>query len=245
MYSEDPGEIQGFCLTYRYNITLYFSVMILLFISLFTIQSIPTPAGYTRVPAVGFGEYLRNVALKSDKTVYLYNGKKKQNQDAQYAVLDVSVGDEDLQQCADAVMRLRAEWLFRSKQYDKIVFNSVSGKPVKFNPPYDYGHLLKHMDIVYRVCNSWSLERDLKPKRIQDVEIGDVLIKGGFPGHVVIVVDVAVNKKGEKVFMLAQSYMPAQDIHILNGEDGPWYYARDGVIDTPEYTFYSNQLKTW
>lgn len=219
--------------------------MILLFISLFTIQSIPTPAGYTRVQAVGFGEYLRNVALKSDKTVYLYNGQKKQNQDAQYAVLDVTVGEKDLQQCADAVMRLRAEYLFQTGQYDKIVFKSVKGLEHKFNPPYNHGHLIKHMEFIFGVCNSWSLERDMKPKRIQDVEIGDVLIKGGFPGHVVIVVDVAVNKKGEKAFMLAQSYMPAQDIHILKGEDGPWYFAREGVIDTPEYTFYSNQLKTW
>lgn len=219
--------------------------MMLLLISLFTIQSIPTPAGYTRVQAVGFGEYLRNVTLKSDKTVYLYNGQKKQNQDAQYAVLDVSVGDKDLQQCADAVMRLRAEWLFKTKQYDKIVFNSVDGKPVRFKPPFEYWHLQKHMGVVFALCNSWSLDRDMKSKRIQDVEIGDVLIKGGFPGHVVIVVDVAINKNGEKAFMLAQSYMPAQDIHILKGEDGPWYFAREGVIETPEYTFHSSQLKTW
>jgi hypothetical protein len=219
--------------------------MILLLISLFTIQSIPTPAGYTRVPAVGFGQYLRNLALKSDKTVYLYNGQKKQNQDAQYAVVDISVGDEDLQQCADAVMRLRAEWLFKTKQYDKIVFKSVQGKSMYFGVPHDYDHLMKHLEVVFKTCNSWSLERDMKPKRIQDVEIGDVLIKGGFPGHVVIVVDVAINKEGKRVFMLAQSYMPAQDVHILNGEDGPWYHAREGVIDTPEYTFYSNQLKTW
>lgn len=222
--------------------------MILLFISLFTtqpIKSIPTPVGYTRVQTSGFGEYIRNINLKSDKTVYLYNGKKKLNQDAQFAVLDISVGYDDLQQCADAVMRLRSEWLFKTKQYDKIVFNSVSNKPIVFKPPYDYGHLLKHMDVVFTLCNSWSLERDMKPRRIQDAEIGDVLIKGGFPGHVVIVVDISINSRGEKALMLAQSYMPAQDIHILKGEDGPWYYVKEGVIDTPEYTFYSNQLKTW
>lgn len=219
--------------------------MITLLISLFTIQSIPTPVGYTRVQAVGYGEYIRNISLKSDKTVYLYNGKKKENQDAQYAVLDVSVGDKDLQQCADAAMRLRADWLFKTKQYDKIVFNSISNKPIKFNPPYDNFHLFKHMDVVYSVCNSLSLERQLKPRKIQDIQIGDMLINGGSPGHVVIVIDVAVNKKGERAFMLAQSYMPAQDIHILKGQDGPWYFAKEGVIETPEYTFNSGQLKTW
>ena len=55
-----------------------------------------------------FGAWLRSVPLKKNLTVYLYNGVPKRNQEAQFAVLDVSVGHEDLQQCADAVMRLRA-----------------------------------------------------------------------------------------------------------------------------------------
>jgi hypothetical protein len=58
-------------------------------------------------------------------------------------------------------------------------------------------------------------------------------------------VDVATNRKGDKIFMLAQSYMPAQDIHILNGEDGPWYHAREGMIATPEYTFRSLDLRSF
>lgn len=212
---------------------------------LITINSVSTPVGYTRIKTDSFGEYLRSISLKQDNTVYLYNGKKKVNQDAQYAVLDVSVGNKDLQQCADAVMRLRAEWLFSTGQYNKISFNSVSGKAISFRYPYTYNNLLKYLDNVFSVCNSWSLERQMKPKKIQDIEIGDVLIRGGFPGHVVIVVDICINKRGEKAFMLAQSYMPAQDIHILKGENGPWYFVKDGIIDTPEYTFYSDELKTW
>ena len=35
------------------------------------------------------------------------------------------------------------------------------------------------------------------------------------PGHVVLIVDMAENDKGEKIFMLAQSYMPAQQTQIL------------------------------
>ncbi len=68
-----------------------------LFIDVNTTQSIPTPAGYTRVQTDGFGTYLRNIVLKQDKTVYLYNGRPKANQTAQYAVLDVPVGHQDLQ----------------------------------------------------------------------------------------------------------------------------------------------------
>ena len=48
------------------------------------------------------------------------------------------------------------------------------------------------------------------------MQIGDVFIKGGFPGHAVVVLDMAENDRtGQRVFLLAQSYMPAQDIHIM------------------------------
>lgn len=221
--------------------------MILLFISLLTIQTITPPVGYTRVQTDGFGTYLRKLALKQDNTVYLYNGKKKLNQDAQYAVLDVPVGNKDLQQCADAVMRLRADYLFSIKKYDQIGFKAVDGAFYKYRHEGYEPHYWKFMDFIYQTCNSHSLEQQMKPKNIKDIKIGDVLIRGGFPGHVVIVVDVAVNKQGKKAFMLAQSYMPAQDIHILKGEEGPWYFVKKGdyIIDTPEYTFRSTEVREW
>ncbi|MBS1934653.1 MAG: hypothetical protein JST96_11690, partial [Bacteroidetes bacterium] len=89
-----------------------------------TINSIPLPEGYRRVTAEknSFTQWLRNIHLKKDKTVYLYNGLPKRNQSAQFAVLDISVGNKDLQQCADAVMRLRAEYLFAEKKFSEIVF---------------------------------------------------------------------------------------------------------------------------
>ena len=49
--------------------------------------------------------------------------------------------------------------------------------------------------------------------------------------------------------MLAQSYMPAQDIHILqnfeNEEISPWYSVKELEFNfrTPEWTFSINQLK--
>ena len=53
------------------------------------------------------------------------------------------------------------------------------------------------------------------------------------------VVDVAANAVGERVFLLAQSYMPAQDIHVLRNpasRHSPWYVARaKGELITPEW----------
>jgi hypothetical protein len=96
-------------------------------VSLKTIADIPLPKGFKRAETTDFGTFLRQLKLKKDKTVYLYDGRLKGNQSAQFAVLDVSVGDRDLQQCADAVMRLRADFLFQKKQFDAIKFSDGDG----------------------------------------------------------------------------------------------------------------------
>ena len=96
------------------------------------------------------------------------------------------------------------------------------------------------------------MEKQLKPvNELQKIQSGDVFIKGGFPGHAMIVVDVAVNKEGKKIFMLAQSYMPAQEIHVLknpmDNDLSPWYELKtdNSLIYTPEWTFAPNQLRRW
>lgn len=219
--------------------------MLLLLLLYTSIAQIPAPPGHARIPANAWGNYLRQLPLKKDPTVYLFNGQKKLNQEAQYAVVDISVGNRDLQQCADAVMRLRAEYLFTTHQYEKIAFTSNTGARYQFTSPYTHAHLMDFLTTVFTYCNSASLEKELKPKNIREIHIGDVLIRGGFPGHVVIVVDVAEDSRGNRMFMLAQSYMPAQDIHVLKGQIGPWYKAEEGMIHTPEYSFHSSNLKTW
>lgn len=100
------------------------------------------------------------------------------------------------------------------------------------------------------MCGSASLSKQLKSVSFNTIQPGDVLIRGGFPGHVVIVMDVAVNKEGKKIFMLAQSYMPAQDIHVLVNPTSkilsPWYEANGAtMIVTPEYVFTNRELKRW
>lgn len=81
------------------------------------------------------------------------------------------------------------------------------------------------------------------------MQIGDVLIKGGTPGHAVIVVDMAENPAtGEKLYLLVQSYMPAQDIQVLvnlkERDKSPWYTLDGkGNILTPEWGFTSADLK--
>lgn len=230
------------------------------------------PEGFTRkkLDSTSFGFYLRYFNLyKAGTSVKLYNGNLKGNQNVHEAVLNISVGKRDLQQCADAVMRLRAEYLFAQKKFDDIHFNFVSG----FNCEYrkwrlgyrvvvsgnkvswsksagvDESHasFIKYMETVFTYAGTLSLSKELHPVGISEVKIGDVLIYGGSPGHAVIVMDVCENNKGEKRVMLAQSYMPAQQIHVLknlNSKDSPWYnFKEHAKIYTPEWTFEKSELK--
>ena len=221
------------------------------------VKSIPVPEGFTRITTTpgSFGDYLRNTELKTeDNKVYLHNGELKWNQSAQFAVLKIDVGTRDLQQCADAVMRLRAEYLYEQKQYNKIHFNFLSdGKPRYFND-YAKGDLShkkfrKYMDYIFSYANTSSLKNELKKvNSSDDIQIGDVFIQKGKPyGHAITVMDIAKNESGEIIFLLSQSYMPAQDIHILknpkNKAISPWYKAKKtGSLYTPEWTFTFNDL---
>lgn len=217
------------------------------------IIDIPLPAGYTRIayPDNSFALWLRNIRLRRDKTVHLYNGQPKGNQTAQFAVLDVSVPNKDLQQCADAVMRLRAEYLYQQGNYANISFSDYNGKAYTFHSPFTRQNFDNYLQKIFELCGSASLSKQLRTHiEMKDIQPGDVLIRGGFPGHAVMVMDVAMNNKGEKIYLLAQSYMPAQDIHVLNdyyySELSPWYPANNAInIYTPEYNFTRNELKRW
>jgi Domain of unknown function (4846) len=216
------------------------------------IYAIPTPKGFTRIaqPLHSFGNWLHQIDLKNNNTVYLYNGQVKKNQTAQFAVLDITVGDKDLQQCADAVMRLRASYLFDEKRYADIIFYNNEQKAYQFTAPYTLAHFTTYLNQVFSYCGTASLTKQLQPKLINTIQAGDVFIRGGFPGHAVIVVDIAADSTGQKIFMLAQSYMPAQSIHILvnpiDKNNMPWYVLTNSdFLYTPEYTFTKNELKGW
>ena len=238
------------------------------------VSDIPSPKGYkrTNIKKDSFQSWLRHLPLKKKNAkVYLHNGNLKFKQYVHHSVVDIDIGKRDLQQCADAVMRLRAEYLFSKKHYNNISFKFTSGDKYSFNDwvkgkypkikknkviwvdtkkmSRNHKSFRKYMDIIFIYAGTFSLNRDTKKVKLSDLKIGDFFIKGGFPGHAVIVVDMVINDKGEKLYMLAQSYMPAQNIHILKNLNknaqkiSPWYKLTDDFdIITPEWDFNKEQV---
>ncbi|MEM0999551.1 MAG: DUF4846 domain-containing protein [Bacteroidota bacterium] len=236
---------------------------------------IKIPPGFRREPVAegSFGAWLRGIPLKPGRPeVLLYNGARKGNQEAHYAVIDIDVGKRDLQQCADAVMRLRAEYLYTAGRNQDIHFRFTSGdncewdrwrlgyRPriqgnrVSWNKSQDesasYPNFRAYLNMVFNYAGTASLAKELRPViSPTDLASGDVFIRGGFPGHAVLVMDVAINpKSGQKVFLLAQSYMPAQEMHLLrnptDAQLSPWYPAEFvGDLLTPEWTFARDELR--
>ncbi len=216
------------------------------------------PSRYERIAIEenSFEHYLRTLKLKPLGTpVYYYDGSFKTNYNVYISVIDMDIDKQDLQQCADAVMRLKAEYLYQKKKYPAIHFNFVSdGKPrfyTKYaNGDYSYKKFRKYMRYIFAYANTSSLYDELLPvKNIEEMNTGDVFIQKGSPyGHAVIVVDMAINKAtGKKVYLLAQSYMPAQETQILiNPMDttiSPWYNLDTTTIYTPEWTFKPTDLR--
>jgi len=175
------------------------------------------PNGFQRksVAENSFASYLRNLPLKpAGAKVKYYNGDIKYD-DVYDAVVDMDISNRDLQQCADAIMRLRGEYFYSIKAYDQISFTLTNGFKMDYTewmkgnrvivngnktvwrktaePSNTYKDFRNYMEFVFMYAGTLSLSKSLHSKDIKDIAIGDVFILGGSPGHAVIVVDVAEN----------------------------------------------------
>ncbi len=235
-------------------------------------ERILTPAGFARTEAEtdSLTAFLRSYPMKKDgKPVLLYNGKKKENQSAHVAVFKLPLEKEDLQQCADSVMRIYAEYFWKTEQYDRISYRFVDGFQAEYvkwregyriqtgsasswvdSDAYDdsYANFQKYMRMVFAYASTVSMKEESEKIKPDAMQVGDIFLEAGNPGHVVMVVDMCESESGDKAFLLGQGYMPAQEFHLLKNpahEDDPWYYAGEITypLETPEYTFKKGALR--
>ena len=232
-------------------------------------QRIPPPPGFVRDdPAAGsFARWLQRRPLKPGRPpVRYWDGTPVPVQDGHCAVLDLDIGRRDLLQCADAAIRLRAEYLYAAGRADAVTFRFTSGHEAAWRqwraglrprvagsrvdwiqtavPDASYDSFQRYLRTVFTYAGSYSLARDLpRSPADRDLRGGDLLVIGGFPGHVMLVVDAARQPEtGKRIVLLAQGYYPAQDVHVLanpaHPDIDPWFApAPDGSVTAAGWTF--------
>lgn len=240
------------------------------------LERISTPEGYEWIieERGSFGEFLQNSELKKAGSQILdFKQKPISNQSEHIAILDYDIGDKDLQQCADAVIRLRAEYLFKHKRFDDIKFHFTNGdvfswndykigirpqlissnkvvfKPIA-NIDDSYKSFRNYLDVVFTYAGTISLNNEsTSVSDNNNIKTGNFLVTPGSPGHAVIIVGRAINKKGEIIFLLAEGYTPAQSIHVItnpyNGKINPWYkldLTKNPTI-TARYAFIETNIR--
>lgn len=211
-----------------------------------------TPEGYRRIKSHDkFGDFIRGLQLKPDfSRVTNFDGTEKKNKDSYVAVIDLPNPSKNIQYNENAIYRLRAEYLFQNKLYNKINFklNKNLQSYEEFNKgDHSYPVFLNYIEYIFSSNKKNSLINDVEKINWNDMQIGDIIYQyANFKSHAVIVVDMAINKNGKKIFLLAQSFYPSQEIHILsnpnNSKISPWYENSSKTILTPEWRFMTNDL---
>ena len=163
-----------------------------------TIGDIPVPWGYERISAddVDYANFLRSLPLKGrGSKVQLYTGGDSRFQSLNYAVVDMPLLS-NAEQCADVCMRLRAEYLFSTGQYGRIRFQNVNGKTLSYGGGSSRKSFERYLRYLYGVASTFSLSREMKTRRLADMQPGDVF--------------------------LAEGNTPAREIHVMRNFENPF-----------------------
>lgn len=226
-------------------------------------QRFPAPTGFVRVKLEkdSFGAFLRALPLAPPGTpVKSFAGTTlhEATHPNIAAVVAIDVGKSDLQQCADSVIRMHAEWQWsigkRDEHYltaggpemsfakyvagDRYVWSQ--GKlALKKVPSIAATHpaFRSWLDQVFGAANTGSLAKEAKPIDVKELQPGDFVVVAGVPfGHAVLVLDLARDASGKRVALLGQGYMPAQSYQVLRPSKAETWFAIDeasGKLATP------------
>lgn len=223
-------------------------------------QRIEAPEGFARVNAGegSWAEWLRHLPVRKPGTLVRDLGGSSvvaANLYPPAAVLDMDV--RKYQECADVVLRLRAEYLLQAGRDEQIVFHLTGGGDISWpqwkqgmRPRYDGRRLHfartgqpcssrecfdAFLHSVYEWCGTLSLATEGTVVGSGAPRIGDFFVHGGSPGHGAIIVDLATDGAGRWRALLAHGYMPAQTPHVLRTPGGATWFdlERDKPVRLP------------
>lgn len=236
------------------------------------------PEGFERVAVApgSFDAWLRQLPvnpLSPDGTarVEAYDGRVLRRPADRVIPLDV--GTRNLQQCADSAIRLHAEYMRSSGQDADVGYHFTSGDlstwgdwlagerfaiagssvgrsqgPRREASPSVWRSWL---ELIFNYAGTRSLALDTEAVPVQaPIRGGDVFVHPGSPGHAVVVLDVAVDAGGQRVALVGQGFMPAQDFHVLRDSGGHvkdrvWFGlpGEGEVLSTPWGVFSRGQAR--
>lgn len=231
------------------------------------------PEGFERTPAEegSFSEYLRKYPLLPDDIkLPVYDGSTINSTDVA-AVFDISLGDEGYQQCADSVIRLYSDYFYENKQFDKISFQFSNGDVCSYErwrkgkrmlafaglsleipaalPDDSEQQYRNYLKEVMRYAGTLSLQNESEVISADELRVGDIICNDV---HVVLVIDEAVNEKGEKCYLIGQSFIPAVCFHVLTRTEGkevtPWFTQKELEQESfvvGNFTFNKNDIRRW
>ena len=174
------------------------------------------PQGYHRVKTESgsFEEYLQNLPLKPiGYSTHLYDGSLK-NRKIATSVIDLDIDSVDLQQSADAIIRLRAEYLYKTGQFDKIHFIFKDGFQCDYTKwaqgfrvrsggnrtrwykaddkteDYTYPTFREYLRTVFAHTDESTLAKEMRDAIEDEFGIGTVIFDNKNPRNIAIVVDM-------------------------------------------------------
>ncbi len=216
-------------------------------------SAFPPPEGAVRVEGGPFGAWLGALELgPADRAPRTHDGREVHHT---ARVVALPLVDGDLQQCADSAIRLRAEYL--RERGEPVSFHATNGQVLPWGrfaagervalvgerlvwKDDGSGAWEDYLSAVFTWAGTASLQR-LDSVAVDRPQPGDLLVQGGFPGHAVVLLDVA--ERGAETFVLVgEGFMPAQEFHIELGPEAGWWRWEPGLA-LPHWSFDADDLR--
>lgn len=208
------------------------------------VSDISVPEGFQRIiyKKSGFPEWLRNLHLKSNSKILLYNNEEYSNNNFKimFVINRKLLFKKNIEQCADFCMRFWGEYHRNTNQLNKLYLYDYFGKKVFYkSEAYSFEDFLKTAMLS---SNPHSLKIGCKQININDAIPGDLIVqsKEKWIGHTSMIIDACENKKGEKLFLIGFGFSPAQEFHIEKAADNfgkKGWFSLSGYIEFLEQKY--------
>ena len=214
-------------------------------------EHFPPPAGYHRISlkSNSFAAYLRNLPLIDDShNVQDYKGgiHLKAGDSSLAAIVPFDISGNRLWQCMDIILMLKIDYLKQENNVGAIEFPLPDGTTLSW-PGWRNGFRLdfkglqfykiksatqnssdknfkKYLNTIFSYSNTQTFHHHYPRISLDVIKAGNFIVKKGKKGHAVLIVDIAVNDRGEKIALIGQGDTPACQFYLLKNKNGsPWF----------------------